>query len=219
MLARPRFRCNLRKDGLMDDLPQPPMGLPAPPESAGGKTAKAKKVVLPHASYQGGLSTNPKAKTGNLCADMTAIGIGMRSPSKPSILWTEVAGVSFDSDTMKRSRKGAAMMIGVGALLMSNRKDVAQMIVVLHDGTAGLFEVEKMSGMKLRGKLSPVLNAVGVQCLDDATPVQAAYSAPPGTSIGDELAKVAELHESGVLSDDEFSAAKAAILSTSTPEA
>jgi hypothetical protein len=47
-----------------------------------------------------------------------------------------------------------------------------------------------------------------------APPAAPAPAPAAGSSMGDQLAKLADLHQQGVLTDDEFAAAKAKLLGT-----
>jgi len=63
----------------------------------------------------------------------------------------------------------------------------------------------------VRAKIQPFLTAAGVPCLDDEP---AAVSAATPMSEADELAKLANLRDTGVLSEEGFAAEKARLLAT-----
>lgn len=68
------------------------------------------------------------------------------------------------------------------------------------------YQVPGKPGAAVRGKLQPFLAAKSVPCLDEAAPVTNVASA------ADEIAKLASLHDSGAMSDEEFTAHKAKLL-------
>jgi hypothetical protein len=57
--------------------------------------------------------------------------------------------------------------------------------------------------MAFRANVTPILRALGVTVVDEL-PVQTSAAAPaPTASVADELAKLAQLRDAGVLTDEE----------------
>jgi hypothetical protein len=119
-----------------------------------------------------------------------------------------MAGISFDTGTAKKSRAGKALAIGVFALASAKTQNEAHLTVTLKDGNAALYRIVGKSGPVVRGKIQPFLVAHGVSCLDDGT----AQVGPTPVSASDEIAKLAGLRDSGVLTEEEFTAHKAKLL-------
>lgn len=175
-----------------------------------------KKVSIQKAQYCGGLPDSKGSKnTSNLWATDEGIGHGAFGP-KFLIPWADVASVSFDSGTAAKSRKGKAVMFGVFALAAKNTQSAADVTILLKDGNVALYRILGKSGHQVRGKLQPFLTAQGVACPDDAATVPSPTPPTPAvastSSVADELGKLAELHRSGALTDEEFAAHKAKLL-------
>jgi hypothetical protein len=83
--------------------------------------------------------------------------------------------------------------------------------------SAAFFVIDGVSPFELRAKLLPLLRQAGIPLEDESDeqpgPSDAAASQGSAYSLGDELAKLAQLHERGVLTDAELAAAKAKLLS------
>lgn len=124
------------------------------------------------------------------------------------IEWRDVRGVSFETGTVEKSRLGRALLVGWWALTMKATQRDTHLSLFLKDGSIGVFRVEGMSAPAVRAQLQPYLSLLGIQCLDDAAP------ADPAISKADELTKLAQLRDSGVLTDAEFAAEKGRLLGT-----
>jgi hypothetical protein len=174
-------------------------------------TAKkhTRNVTFTHSEYLGGVPGTKKA-TGNLIFDDSAVGVGVMHPKKGLVAWSDMAGISFDSATMKKSRAGKAVKFGVFALAARKTQNGAEITVQLNDGNVALFSVAGKTGVQVRAKVQPLLIEHGVPCLDDA-PLVAEVAAAP-VSAADEIAKLVALRDSGAISDEEFAAYKANLL-------
>jgi hypothetical protein len=169
-----------------------------------------KKVIFQKAVYLGGLPGDKGGYAGRLMVDDEGISVGQfSSPGKGGpVKWDEISGVSFDTQTAAKSRVGKALLVGLLALAAKNSQNQAVLTVQKKDGNVTLYEVTGKSGQELRAKIQPFLIEHGVECLDD-NPQGAGGDSP---STADELTKLASLHASGSLTDEEFTAAKAALL-------
>ena len=169
-----------------------------------------------YVKYLGGLPGEKPSKVGgNLQLTDECIGIGTLKPKSAVIRWSDMAGVSFRVETVQKSRAGKVVLFGPLGLLAKNTKNQTALMVQLKDGNAALYEVDKMGAIQVRGKFQPFLSQHRIPCLDDS-PGAGASPPPdggPGLSIADELAKLAELKNQGVLSEEEFAAQKARLLS------
>ena len=94
--------------------------------------------------------------------------------------------------------------------------DRAFLAIYRNDGATAHFQIDHLSPQSLRAQLAPILFKVGVPFLDDPffTGPNAAPQEPVApASVADELAKLAELRDQGILSEDEFLAQKGRLLS------
>jgi hypothetical protein len=116
--------------------------------------------------------------------------------------------VSFDSQKAHKSRAGKAVLVGAFALLASNQKDQTEITVTLKDGTNVFYLFDKVPAIKVRAKVEPIMRAAGVASSDDEAPAPVAPDDVPA-----KLRALAEMHTSGALTDEEFTAAKTQLLS------
>ena len=180
------------------------------------KDARPEKAMLARSEYLGGLPGTKKA-SGNLIFDTVAVGVGPLHPKKGVVAWSDMAGISFDSATMKKSRAGKAVMFGVLALAAKSTQNAAEITIQLKDSNVALYTVAGMTGAQVRAKVQPFLMSNGVPCLDDAplsTEAPSLAPAPPTPlSTADEIAKLVALRDSGAITDEEFTAYKANLMS------
>jgi hypothetical protein len=127
-----------------------------------------------------------------------------------------IASVEVMSEQVAKSKVGAALLFGVlGAVTAKGTEDRATMIVTLKSGETGYFTVRDQSVPSLLGLLTPWMRAHGVTLgTVETQPVQSA-GAPPSL-IADEVAKLAQLRDSGVLSEEEFVTLKTQLIADHT---
>jgi hypothetical protein len=152
------------------------------PTAADSSEKKSKKVVFQKATYLGGLPGDKGGYSGNLIITHECIGMGAVNPKKSPVRWDEMAGVSFDSATMKKSRASKAIMFGALALAAKKTQNAAEITVQRKDGNVALYTVPGNTGLQVRAKVQPFLVEHGVPCLDDAP--QVTQTAQGTTSIG-----------------------------------
>jgi Short C-terminal domain len=173
-----------------------------------GKGFVMKTVKFSNAQYLGGLPhTNPTVASTILFVGDEGIGFGKFSP-KNGVAWGDVSGVSFDSEEANRSAAGKALAVGIALLNPPSHQSEAYVTFTLKDGNAALYRVVGKSVPEVREKVQPFLVAAGVSCLDDRGP----QAAPVPASAADEIVKLAQLRDTGVLTEDEFIAHKAKLL-------
>lgn len=168
----------------------------------------ATDVSFTHAKYLGGLP-GTKPSSGNLYVTKNSIGIGTLSAKKGIVKWEDATSISFDSGSAHKSRAGKALLVGVFALAAKNTQNQATVTLTLKDGNVALYQINGVNGAVLRGKIQSLFSQAGVICSDDAQPQQQVGA----SSVADEIAKLAALHDSGAITDEEFSAHKAKLLS------
>jgi hypothetical protein len=175
----------------------------------GGPTGQ--KVTLQRAVYLGGLPGDKGGYKGNLIADDECLGMGMVSPKKSPVRWDEMDSISFDSETAAKSRVGKALLFEIIAFAAKNAKTAATITVTRKDGNVAIWQIDKMTGAQVRAKLQPFMFEHGVKCLDDA-PLPTAAPAAPEADPAEQLKKLGDLHDSGLLTDEEFAAKRAALV-------
>jgi hypothetical protein len=67
---------------------------------------------------------------------------------------------------------------------------------------------ERLGGLSRQANVTPILQGLGVT----VTEGQAARAAPSSPVVADELAKLAQLRDAGVLTEEEFASQKAKLL-------
>jgi hypothetical protein len=200
-----------------DELGAEDEGEAVPGSGRKSRQKKMRDATFGRSEYLGGLPGTKKA-SGNLIFDESAVGVGTLHPKKGVVAWTDMAGISFDSATMKKSRAGKAVMFGVFALAAKNTQNAAEITVQLKDSNVALYRVPGKTGAQVRAKVQPFLIAHGVPCLDDAPATLSVNTAPPAPvapaalSMADEIAKLVALRDSGAITDEEFAAYKANLL-------
>lgn len=170
---------------------------------------------ISYVKYLGGLPCEKPSKVGgNLQVTDDCIGMGMLKPKSAIVRWSDMAGVSFDAETVKKSRAGKVALLGPIGLLAKSTKNQTALVVQLKDGNTALYEIDKLGANQVRGKFQSYLSAHNVPCLDDqpATAAGTPSGSAPAASIADELVKMAELKNQGILSEEEFAAQKAKLL-------
>lgn len=100
-------------------------------------------------------------------------------------------------------------MLGPLGFLTKTTKDQTVITVRTKAGDTVYYVINNSAPPIVRASIGPTLNAAGVPFYDEAV---AAPTTTP-TSIADELAKLASLRDQGVLSESEFLAEKAKLLS------
>lgn len=125
--------------------------------------------------------------------------------------WLPLQGISFGRTVQDKSaggRAAGAVMTGGLNLLTSNQKRDVYLTIVAGGRTVRL---KAQGGMAERA--AAALEAAGNSILNaQPQPVTVVNHAQPKASVADELMKLAQLRNDGVLTDDEFAAQKAALL-------
>lgn len=131
--------------------------------------------------------------------------------------WSEpdrLIGFDHDADSMRRKsvtgRGGAALATGGLSLLASNNRGVVYVTVTGHRTAVRTFTTRNPSGTVLSSIRA--LKAAADVVLAAAQPQASVASAASAESLPAQLQKLADLRESGVLSQEEFAAAKARLL-------
>ena len=116
--------------------------------------------------------------------------------------------------------------MGVFALAAKKTSKSAILIVDLHSAEQAVFHTEKMTAPELKGKLTPITSQINVAAKRKAE--LAAANAPPaptpvatnsdgaagGFSVADELMKLKQLCDQGILTEEQFAAQRDKLLSS-----
>ena len=172
------------------------------------------------AHYHGGFSWVPDPKFGELTLDEDGVELSAqrRKAKVPGATLVKVgiqaiASVEITSQEVAKSRAGAVLLFGVWGLAAKGARDRGTFLVHLKNGQTGYFTIDGFSESQLRGKISPWLNAMGIpQGVPAKSEMGNLNSDTSYGSIANELVKLAALRDSGVLTDEEFAAAKAKML-------
>ena len=167
--------------------------------------------MITYTKYLGGLEKSEKKSIGNFVINDTQLGMSTFGKKfDPEILLLDIEGVSFDSETLAKSRVGKALLFGVFALAAKSSKSVGQMTVHLRNGQIAIFEFQKLKGSEVKAKVMGKLSPQGILCLDDSSKL----SGPTSVNVIDQLQGAETLFKSGALSQNEFDSLKAKILGT-----
>jgi hypothetical protein len=172
-------------------------------------------VQIPGVTYLGGFSFMPEpSRTGTLVLDDDALTLdriihetlkGNFDPPMELCRTRAVASIEVTSEQVARSKVGAAVLFGVlGAMTAKAASDRATLLLTLKSGETGYLTVDRQSTASVLGTLHPWLREHGIAV--------GSTGSVDSSSLADELAKLAEIHRSGALTDDEFTAAKAKLL-------
>lgn len=165
-----------------------------------------KSLTLAECSYLGGYPAHPKShgthgKTGN-SLKLSSEGLVYKGFSTIfKIPWEEVAAIEVEGPE-KATRH---MSLGLGALALLKAHKSAAVTVQLKSGDEAVFQSHTWLALDLKAKLAPITSQL--RKLQSAT---AAGGSP--VSAADELRKLAELRDSGIVTEAEFESKKADLL-------
>jgi len=141
-------------------------------------------------------------------------GVGGQRRDGASVLLSAVASVEVAGGRVMKGVGDIAVSVLVGIAFMDLKTDRTMLVLHLKSGEAAYFEVDEQRPASLRVAIEPILTAADVPFFEDV-----AHDAPPEGapgagvhSVADELAKLAQLRDSGVLTEDEFATLKARLI-------
>ena len=168
--------------------------------------SKRDRPVFPGATYLGGLSVGPRRSAGNLTFDDTVtIGTAWQ---KVEIPVADIVSVATGSEMVGKRRTGAVLAFGVLGLAGKGTKTEGSIAISLSSGEEAYFTVPKYTDVKIKAALAGWMGKHAIAWTDELD--DAPVASP--TSKADELEKLALLHGDGILTDEEFAAAKADLL-------
>ncbi len=142
-------------------------------------------------------------------------GWTIKSWVSPEIPVGAIASIDVTSEQVAKSKVGAAVLFGViGAAGAKATHDRATITIYLNSGEAGFFTTEGLPPARVQAIIRPWMRAKDIPFGEPGGPPGAAQ---PAAAIGvaDELAKLAQLKASGVLTEEEFEQQKARLLGLS----
>lgn len=175
-------------------------------------TGKIPRILFGNATYLGGFAGADRKKKGNLIFDAEHVGIGGMHPRTLRYRSCFVQSIEVTSSQVAKSKVGASVVFGVlGGLAAKGTKNEA--IIIVHGTSSdGYFQLEKINAATIFGKLAPWMRAWSVPSHDEFLRSAPQTVSAPSFDVG-QVAQLAQLHASGALTDEEFAAAKARLLS------
>jgi hypothetical protein len=172
------------------------------------KDARGNKLASLTIEYMGGYGDKKKAN-GSLTfyQKQTEFKVPLRENVSFTIPNTSIADITFDGkDNVIQQRTITRNVLLFGKSKQQEIKD-AYMVIVLSSGQEVLFHVKETSPMQLKAKL-----AGAVSNAKQGQPVASSVTSQPHGSVADELTKLANLKEQGVITQAEFDNKKAQLL-------
>ena len=169
------------------------------------------ELFLRGVTYHGGFSHLGigESRPGSLVMDDDAVTLHWMQDGKDYRPHIEIcrtraiATIEVTSEQAAKSKLGAAVVFGVlGAVTAKGSMDRASMLVTLRNGETGYFTIQKQSTASLLGALTPWLREHGISL--GSPDVEAAQPALAPKLIADELVKLVQLRDAGVLTEQEF---------------
>ncbi|MFJ8309808.1 MULTISPECIES: SHOCT domain-containing protein [unclassified Streptomyces] len=173
-------------------------------------------------TYKGGLPELPKAKVGGIELRFWPDRVTFESTTASKKFWQPLT-VPYvritDLQIVRRQVTTAEVLLSAGS--RSGTRDLEQdnnihLSYTTEQGQPFALRVEMLTGVTVTGQakkcreLEDMLRVNGIRDRFVGSPVQTAQ--PAGGGIAEEIGRLATLHAQGVLSDEEFTAAKAQLL-------
>ncbi len=175
------------------------------------KDARGAKIGSIATQFMGGYADRHKA-TGTLTFYEKRTEFNSVLSTKFVILNSQVKDIAIEGKDEVNRRVTVTRLLAVGifafALKKKNTDKEAYLTIELSDGQEIIFFIDKKSPMELKAKLAKVISRVkraGVAA-------QASAAQPDQGRSTDELIKLADLKEKGILTQEEFNAKKKQLL-------
>jgi hypothetical protein len=160
------------------------------------------------------LGARSRGESGGLRATAEGLFYKPLLGSKVTIPWNVIQDIEVTTESKKRVTAGRAVAIGIFSL--AARKNETFTYIHVQDANTVWSFAAKTTQVKVLAAMKPVLDA-----FQGRTRTQTQAEIPhvqQQLSVADELAKLANLRDSGVLSEDEFSTEKAKLLGNHAPD-
>jgi hypothetical protein len=173
-------------------------------------TKQDKPAVQGQGAYLGGHPSETGQVYGRLEMNATAVYVfdyHLRPSRRAVTPWAQVQSVSMELYSQAKSRLGPVLVFGLFGLAAKGTAESTVLGVHLIDGAVVYYQAQAKF-MTFRANVTPILRAFSVTVADG----QPYPAAPVTTSVVDELAKLAQLRDAGVLTEEEFSTQKSRFL-------
>lgn len=173
------------------------------------KEARGDKLKTIGLNYMGGYNDNRKA-AGILTFYEKQTEFSSPLSTHFTIANTDITDVVIEGKDEVGRRVTVTRLLAVGifafALKKKTKEKEAYLTLELADGQEVVFFVDKIAPMELKTRLAQVISRVKQGAKASQT------QAVTGGSVADELAKLADLRDRGILTQDEFDAKKSQLL-------
>jgi hypothetical protein len=121
--------------------------------------------------------------------------------------------VEVTSEQVANSKIGATILFGVwGGLAAKGAEDRGALLIHLKSGQTAYFSIGRLSQHQILGKITPWLHSTQIRVGAPSPKSPEPESSNP-ISVADEIAKLGALKIQGLLTEEEFAAQKAKLLS------
>ena len=180
--------------------------------------SKTNAVTASDTQYLGGWSGHTKTYTGMskkiLRVDTNGVSL-VAFKTIFTIPWSVIVALEVEGPEQASQRVTVtrALAVGVFALAAKKKSKAAVLIVRTQDGEEALFQTEKYTAPELRTKLTPFISQLRVAQAQSPAPVEAAAK-PSGVDSDpvEQIRKLGELRDQGLLTPEEFEAKKTELL-------
>jgi hypothetical protein len=173
-------------------------------------------VQIESARYAGGHPDLGSPRDGVLEVTLQHIGLAwtLHGQTHRSVVpLSTVTRVGLRYVQVARSKLPGVLALGVIGLALDPKDDVTHMAVHVATGECAVFVLERTDAAAVRATIGPVLDLAGVRLVDEpAVPAAAQSESGAAAGTADALEKLANLHTQGLLTAEEFAAAKRKVL-------
>ena len=117
--------------------------------------------------------------------------------------------IGVDGGQVAKSKLLPVLAFGLFGLAAKGTKDRAFLMAYTGSGEFATFEVESRNPTEVRAGIAPILRLAGVPFADEPAIQHSQSGGSQGVSVADQIERLAALHRSGALTDEEFAALKA----------
>ena len=179
--------------------------------------SKMNAVTASDTQYLGGWSGHTKTYTGMSKKILRVDSEGVSLAAFKTIFtipWSVIVALEVEGPEQASQRVTVtrALAVGVFALAAKKKSKAAVLIVRTQDGEEALFQTEKYTAPELRTKLTPFISQLRVAQAQSPAPVEAAKPSGVDSDPVEQIRKLGELRDQGLLTPEEFEAKKTELL-------
>jgi hypothetical protein len=183
--------------------------------AAHADNADPTRVLVGNATYLGGHASLGTRRAGQLWVSREHVGLQpvmmAGSTGDTALPMSLVAKVAVDGDQVAVSKVLPVLAFGVLGLAARGSRDRTFVMVHTTDGQCAVYEVADRNHAQVRAAIAPTLSLAGVP-LDDGVGASEERRSSQATDLVGQLTQLAELHDRGKLTDEEYAAFKAKLL-------